>query len=49
MDEDTPLLEAALLLHRHTSPLPVLDADGTFKGMLSPRILLAHLTSQTGN
>ena len=26
LDEDTPLLEAALLLHRHVAPLPVLDA-----------------------
>ena len=48
LDEDTPLLEAALLLHRHASPLPVLSADGQFKGMLSRRTLLAHLISQTG-
>jgi CBS domain-containing protein len=48
LDEDTPLLEAALLLHRHASPLPVLGEDGKFKGMLSRRDLLAHLTSQTG-
>ena len=49
LDEDTPLLEAALLLHRHIKPLPVLGADGKLKGMLSRRILLAHLISQTGN
>lgn len=49
LDEDTPLLEAALLLHRHASPMPVLGADGQFKGMLSRRTLLAHLISQTGN
>lgn len=49
LDEDTPLLEAALLLHRHASPLPVLGTDGQFKGMLSRRTLLAHLISQTGN
>ena len=49
LDEDTPLLEAALLLHRHAQPLPVLGADGTFKGMLSRRVLLAHLIAQAGS
>ncbi len=49
LDEDTPLLEAALLLYRHASPLPVLGADGKFKGMLSRRVLLAHLIAQAGN
>ncbi|HEY0663643.1 MAG TPA: CBS domain-containing protein [Thiobacillaceae bacterium] len=49
LDEDTPLLEAALLLHRHAKPLPVLDADGKFKGMLSRRVLLGHLISKTGS
>ena len=49
LDEDTPLLEAALLLHRHVAPLPVLDADGKFKGMLSRRTLLKHLIRTTGN
>ena len=49
LDEETPFLEAALLLHRHASPLPVLDSNGQFKGMLSRRVLLAHLTSQAGN
>ena len=48
LDEDTPLLEAALLLHRHATPLPVLGADGKFKGMLSRRVLLAHLISKAG-
>lgn len=48
LDEDVPLLEAALLLHRHAKPLPVLDADGKFKGMLSRRALLAHLIAQAG-
>ena len=48
LDEDTPLLEAALLLHRHVAPLPVLGADGKFKGMLSRRTLLAHLISTDG-
>jgi CBS domain-containing protein len=46
LDEDTPLLEAALLLHRHVAPLPVLNADGKFKGMLSRRGLLKHLITQ---
>jgi CBS domain-containing protein len=49
LDEDTPLLEAALLLHRHATPLPVLGTDGKFKGMLSRRILLAHLISKAGS
>lgn len=49
LDEDTPLMEAALLLHRHATPLPVLGADGKLKGMLSRRALLAHLAGQTGN
>ena len=49
LDEDTPLLEAALLLHRHVAPLPVLDASGKFKGMLSRRTLLAHLIKKAGN
>jgi len=48
LDEDTPLLEAALLLHRHVAPLPVLDADGKFKGMLSRRTLLKHLITRVG-
>ena len=46
LDEDTPLLEAALLLHRHVAPLPVLGADGKFKGMLSRRALLKHLITK---
>ena len=49
LDEDTPLLEAALLLHRHAIPLPVLDANGRLKGMLSRRTLLAHLISKAGS
>ena len=46
LDEDTPLLEAALLLHRHVAPLPVLGADGKFKGILSRRGLLKHLITK---
>lgn len=48
LDEETPLLEAALLLHRHARPLPVVGADGKFRGMLSRRVLLAHLLSKAG-
>lgn len=43
LDEDMPLLEAALLLRRHGKPLPVVDAGGRLKGMLSRRALLAHV------
>lgn len=49
LDEDTPLLEAALLLHRHATPLPVLGADGRLRGMLSRRALLAHLIALSGS
>jgi acetoin utilization protein AcuB len=49
LDEDMPLLEAALLLHRHATPLPVLDTAGKFKGMLSRRALLAHLMDKSGS
>ncbi len=47
LDEDTPLLEAALLLHRHVTPLPVLNADRTLKGMLSRRTLLSYLVGES--
>jgi CBS domain-containing protein len=49
LDEDTPLLEAALLLHRHAKPLPVVGPDGKLKGMLSRRTLLKHLISRVGS
>lgn len=45
LDEDTPLLEAALLLRRYSQPLPVVGADGRLKGMLSRRALLAQPTA----
>lgn len=48
LDDDTPLLEAALLLHRHGKPLPVLTAAGQLRGMLSRRTLIAHLLQVTG-
>lgn len=37
------LLESALLLYRQEVPLPVLNPDGSLKGMLSRRALLSHL------
>jgi acetoin utilization protein AcuB len=40
--DSCPLLEAALLLSRANAPLPVLDAQGQFRGMLSRRQLIAH-------
>src|SRR3569833_3668270 len=48
LDEDTPLLEAALLLHRHAAPLPVLGTDGRLKGMLSRRALQAPQVAPAG-
>jgi CBS domain-containing protein len=48
LDDDTPLLEAALLLHRHGKPLPVLTGGGQLRGMLSRRTLIAHLIQLTG-
>ena len=46
LDEDCPLLEAALLLTNSTAPLPVVGADGKLRGMLSRRALLAYLAQQ---
>jgi CBS domain-containing protein len=48
LEEDCPLLEAALLLSQNTSPLPVIGKDGKLRGMLSRRSLLAYLTQQAG-
>lgn len=48
LDEDCPLLEAALMLTQSTAPLPVVGADGKLRGMLSRRALLAHLAQQAG-
>ena len=42
LDEDTPLLEAALLLRRHGKPLPIVGSGGRYKGMLSRRTLLGY-------
>lgn len=46
--ESDGLLESALLLFRHETPLPVLDANGMLKGMLSRRALLDHLMKMEG-
>lgn len=43
LSEDCPILEAALLLSKHNSPLPVLDRQGMLRGMLSRRALLSYL------
>lgn len=43
LSEDCPILEAALLLSKHNSPLPVLDHQGKLRGMLSRRVLLSYL------
>jgi CBS-domain-containing membrane protein len=43
---DTPIMEAALMLSRSPSPLPVVDADGFLVGVLSARSMLAFLGAQ---
>lgn len=43
LEESCPTLEAALLLTQNHSPLPVVDADGKLRGMLSRRVLLEYL------
>lgn len=48
LSEDSPILEAALLLTQATAPLPVVGKDGKLRGMLSRRTLLAYLTQQAG-
>ncbi len=46
LDENCPLLEAALLLTQSHSPLPVVGADGKLRGMLSRRALLDYLVRE---
>lgn len=48
LDEDCPLLEAALMLTQSAAPLPVVGADGKLRSMLSRRALLAYLGQQAG-
>ena len=45
---DHPLLETALLLTQHGSPLPVVDDHGHLLGMLSRRALLRYLMRRGG-
>lgn len=47
--QDTPLLEAALLLSRTTSPMPVVGADGRLVGMMSRLILLTYLLDKSNS
>ena len=47
LPEKCPLLEAALLLSKNNSPLPVLDEQGKLRGMLSRRVLLSYLLQNT--
>ncbi|MFA7241415.1 MAG: CBS domain-containing protein [Sulfuricellaceae bacterium] len=46
LNENCPLLEAALLLTQSTAPLPVIGADGKLRGMLSRRALLDYLVRE---
>ncbi len=45
---DHPLLETALQLSQHGSPLPVVDREGHLLGMLTRRALLGHLVQRGG-
>jgi len=48
LEDSCPLLEAALLLSKSQTPLPVVDHDGNLIGMLSRRGLLEYLASEAG-
>lgn len=48
LDENCPLLEAALLLSKSPTPLPVVNAGGALLGMLSRRGLLEYLLGEAG-
>ena len=48
MREDDPILEAAKLLADSSTPLPVIDKNGKFVGVLSRRALLAYLLANEG-
>lgn len=48
LDENCPLLEAALLLSKSPTPLPVVDGGGKLLGMLSRRGLLEYLLGEAG-
>jgi|WetSurMetagenome_2_1015567.scaffolds.fasta_scaffold848984_2 CBS domain-containing protein len=44
--DNTPIMEAALMLSRSQGPLPVVDTDGILAGVLSSRAMLAYLANQ---
>jgi CBS domain-containing protein len=46
LDENCPLLEAALQLSNSLTPLPVVNASGKLMGMLSRRGLLEYLANE---
>ncbi|TCJ16366.1 CBS domain-containing protein [Parasulfuritortus cantonensis] len=46
---ETPLLEAALLLSRTNTPLPVVGDEGRLLGMMSRRMLLTYLLDKSRN
>lgn len=46
LDENCPLLEAALMLSHSLTPLPVVDSSGKLLGMLSRRGLLEYLARE---
>ncbi|MDP1896753.1 MAG: CBS domain-containing protein [Sulfurimicrobium sp.] len=46
LDDNCPLLEAALLLSHSLTPLPVVDQGGKLLGMLSRRGLLEYLAKE---
>lgn len=46
LEDSCPLLEAALLLSKSPTPLPVVDHDRKLIGMLSRRGLLEYLSSE---
>ncbi|HUW51691.1 MAG TPA: CBS domain-containing protein [Sulfuricella sp.] len=48
LQEDSPILEAVLLLSQTHAPLPVVGKDGKMRGVLSRRALLAYLAQQAG-
>lgn len=48
LEDSCPLLEAALLLSKSPTPLPVVDSSGKLLGMLSRRGLLEYLLGEAG-
>mgnify|MGYP006280936295 CR=1 FL=1 len=48
LEENCPLMEAALLLSQTHSPLPVVDSNRKLLGVLSRRALVDHLMQKAG-